>query len=77
MNIIETLFPPVDYFSINSLIAFRNLSIDISEKEPLEKKAMAISKDCDYDVFRVTHHPSLELDDINTYHIDVLAKLFN
>lgn len=71
--VIETLIPPVDYFSINSFFAFRNVSINTDEKQAAEERAMSISKEHNYEVFRMVQH---EFDDVNTYHIDVLVKLF-
>jgi hypothetical protein len=71
--VVETHYQRVDYFSINSLFAFRNVSITIDEKLSIEEKAMSISKECNYKVFRILQR---EFDDVNTYHIDVLTKLF-
>ena len=70
----KTVTSPVDYYTIAGFASLRKSRIDVSLANLLGRKAAKISREYGYDVGKVSDP---RYGTINTYHVDILTKLFD
>ena len=64
---------PMDYYSIAGYAGLRGLTVDVHQAGRFGKSATKFSKDNSYEIFKA--HSEI-FGAVNTYHLDVLTKLF-
>lgn len=70
----KSITSPVDYYTIAGFASIRRQKIDITLANILGRKASKLSREYGYDIGKVSDP---RYGTVNTYHADILNKLFN